>query len=187
MIKLPNVTLVIVDSVDRNRAMRAVDYSKRGVQYAAECLLFDLPIYTIEDYSSFMLRKLCKYIETDFALVIQYDGYVVNPEAWDVDFLNYDYIGAPWWYDSEHNVGNGGFSLRSKKLLTATMDSAIIPVHPEDVAINKCRPYLEIKHGIKFAPEQVAARFSWEGNGKFPEYKGSFGFHGKSNIQRWND
>lgn len=187
MIKLPDVTLVIVDSVDRNRAMKAVDYSKRGVQFGAECLLFDLHINSIERYSQFMLRELGTYIYTPFALVIQYDGYVVNPAAWEPEFLNYDYIGAPWWYDSAQNVGNGGFSLRSKRLLTATMDHNIVPFHPEDVAINKCRSYMEIKHGVKFAPEDVASRFSWEGNSKFPEYRGSFGFHGKSNISRWND
>jgi hypothetical protein len=51
---------------------------------------------------------------------------IVRPELWSNDFLEYDYIGAPWMYsdtsyitdEGEHvPVGNGGFCLRSKKFL----------------------------------------------------------------------
>ena len=39
---------------------------------------------------------------------------------WDPKFLNYDYIGALWPHYKENQVGNGGFSLRSKKLLESS-------------------------------------------------------------------
>ena len=80
--------------------------------------------------------NLNNYIDSDFVLIIQDDGHIVNPHLWDNEFLNYDYIGAPWpnnkkWknrfskYDEKvssniirnfnlNNIGNGGFSLRSK-------------------------------------------------------------------------
>ena len=52
-------------------------------------------------------------------LIIQHDGFILNHKAWDNEFLNYDYIGAPvyWMGNKLIEVGNGGFSLRSKKLL----------------------------------------------------------------------
>ena len=58
-------------------------------------------------------------------LLIQWDGYVVNPEAWDPAFLGCDYLGAKWyWHDDGMRVGNGGFSLRSRRLLDALAGSA---------------------------------------------------------------
>jgi hypothetical protein len=55
------------------------------------------------------------------------------------DFLQYDYIGAPWdtswfFYDSHYLVGNGGFSLRTRSKTLALL--ALIPYDqnlPEDV------------------------------------------------------
>jgi len=59
-------------------------------------------------------------------LLVQPDGFVINPDKWDNQFFEYDYIGAPWEqvphsyldpWGKPHRVGNGGFSFRSKKLL----------------------------------------------------------------------
>jgi len=72
-------------------------------------------ITTKEGYSRFVIKDLNKHINSDFALLIQWDGYIVNPLVWNPKFQDYDYIGAKWWWYSDgHNVGNGGFSLRSK-------------------------------------------------------------------------
>ena len=38
------------------------------------------------------MHRLASYIETDFVLIVQYDGFVLHAQAWDDDFLNYDYI-----------------------------------------------------------------------------------------------
>ena len=129
------------------------------------------------EYSAFVMKELYKCIDTEFVLIVQADGYVLDGDAWDDDFFQYDYIGASWIYDSERTVGNGGFSLRSKKLLTLLGEDEFIDVlHPEDQSI--CilyKFYLEEKYGIKFAPEEVADRFSFET--KTPATK-TFGFHG---------
>jgi len=55
-------------------------------------------------------------------------------------------------------------------------------LHPEDDVIRLHAEMLKNKYDIKFAPESLAAQFSWEGNGKYPYYRGSFGFHGASNV-----
>jgi hypothetical protein len=60
-------------------------------------------------------------------LLIHDNGFVVNPDSWKDEFLNYDYIGAPWplpndnfsYRDINGNLIRQGnsVSLRSKKLL----------------------------------------------------------------------
>lgn len=127
-------------------------------------------------YSRFVMKELERHIDTDFVLLMQYDGYVINPGCWSAEFLRYDYIGARWPSSDWITVGNGGFSLRSKRLLRALQDPEIAPADPEDIAI--CRTYrelLEDRHGIRFAPEDVAARFSFE---TVPSEGPTFGFHG---------
>src|ERR1700687_3454326 len=48
---------------------------------------------------------------------------LITPAAWREEFLGCDYIGAQWfWHDDAMRVGNGGFSLRSRKLLLALQD-----------------------------------------------------------------
>lgn len=152
---------------------------------------FDLPgievvrihdIASIADYSRFMVKTLADHIDTDFVLVVQYDGYVLNGRNWSRDFLRYDYIGAPW---TRGDVGNGGFSLRSRKLLHALRDRRVVDLVPEDVAI--CVTYrgpLEAEYGIRFAPAELASRFSFE---TLPPPVPTFGFHGITHMIRLVD
>ncbi len=133
-----------------------------------------------EEYNRFMLKNLYFHIETDFALSAQFDGFIVNPAAWTDDFLQYDFIGAPWPCSRpEYAVGSGGFSLRSRRLLKALQDDRIVlpdDQPAEDVCI--CRTYrsiLEVDHGIRFAPVELAARFCHESGPFVPD---TFGFHG---------
>ena len=39
-------------------------------------------INSIDEYSYNMIYKLSDYIETDYALIVQSDGYVINPTSW---------------------------------------------------------------------------------------------------------
>jgi hypothetical protein len=115
-------------------------------------------------------------------LFCQHDGYPININCWDDRFLDYDYIGSPWGTDRPDykRVGNGGFSLRSAKLLKIV--SNIIPPYdwPEDLMI--CDIFgdvLQNEYGIKFAPIDLAIKFSYEVD--IPErttkLNESFGFH----------
>jgi hypothetical protein len=139
-----------------------------------------------EAYSRFVMKELAGHVGTDFVLLVQWDGFVVNAGAWSDDFLDYDYIGAKWvFYDDGHTVGNGGFSLRSRRLLEALRDPHIVPDEAEDVAI--CRTYrthLEQAHGIRFAPEAVADRFAFEASYWTTP---PFGFHGLFNFWMFLD
>ena len=212
MINLKNVTLVGIDCLNLNRLFKAIEISTEKINFAEIKILSSIKndkvikipkISSIEEYSKFMIKELNNYVDTDYVLIIQYDGFVLNEKAWSDAFLNYDYIGACWWYSDKMNVGNGGFSLRSKKLLTILQkDENILLYHPEDHQI--CREYgiyLKNEYGIKFAPNEIANIFSIEGvdintkNKYMPKttfnetnkWNGQFGFHGlqKTDISNW--
>jgi hypothetical protein len=188
-LNLKNTTLVCLECVDLSRAIRAVDKCldvadfhdvKLFQSFYRDKSNYIFPVTDLEQYSKFMLKNLNYHINSEFALVVQYDGFIVEPNSWTDKFFKYDYIGAPWWYD-DNNVGNGGFSLRSKKLLEecSKFDFGDTCFPEDDVLCRAFRKDFEAK-GIKWAPENIAAQFSWEGNIKYPVYGGSFGFHGKS-------
>ena len=189
---LPSVTLCAVDCLNPALALRALDIC--GLQcnfgdvlflsdtakenHLDGCRMVEIPrIGSVTEYSRFVLKELGKYCHTEHLLLVQWDGYIINPQSWRSEFLEYDYIGAPWgWYQDNHRVGNGGFSLRSRRLLDALLDEDIVDVDPEDEAIGRrYRPLLESKYGIRFATEELAEAFSYETT----HPKGDpFGFHG---------
>jgi ADP-heptose:LPS heptosyltransferase len=187
---LDNVTLVAIDCKNPGAAAGAIKISLDQITPKRALLLTNVDIKipgmdTIvipeirskKDYSCFVMKELHRYFDTEFVLIIQADGYVLTEDAWEDDFTKYDYIGASWIYDSERKVGNGGFSLRSKKLMTILgTDDFIDVLHPEDQSI--CilyKYYLEQTYGITFAPEEMADKFAFET--KTPATK-TFGFHG---------
>lgn len=203
---LSNVTLLGLDCLDINRLKLVADICQKHFKFGAVKLLSSIPdndprvvpvdhVGSIEEYSHFLVKKLYEQVDTDFVLIIQYDGFILNPNAWTNEFLKYDYVGAPWWYEDENNVGNGGFSLRSKKLLQILCeDDLIIEHHPEDHHIARTYGnYLRSK-GIVFAPEHVASKFSIEGCLKEPvpvkygsTWTNEFGFHdfSETDISTW--
>ncbi|WP_394750390.1 DUF5672 family protein [Spongiimicrobium salis] len=194
MKKLNNVTLLGIDCIDIERLVVAAEISTKKIEFGAVKLLSNLtyPNYdiikipkidSIEKYSKFMIKELFKYVDTDYVLIFQHDGFVLNPDNWSDSFLEFDYIGACWpWYQDAYDIGNGGFSLRSKKLLKMLAhDPCIFEFHPEDYII--CRTYGAYlrKQGIKFASREIADKFSLEKE----RWEGQFGFH-QADLSNWN-
>lgn len=201
---LKNVSLVAVSSIKIDETIFALMESAKEIDYFEIIFISheepkNLPagikfkkcdrLKSIEDYNYFMLFKLSEYIYSEFSLVVQYDGYVLHPNKWHSEFLHYDYIGALWpknYYflktGENIRVGNGGFSLRSKKLLNIFNDLEIVfkdknisSYNEDSVICLYCRRILET-HGIKFAPVSIASMFSTEELFNDPS-KESFGFH----------
>ncbi len=192
---LPDTTLVCLDCRNYTGAINALTFCTNHVQFDDILFLTNkklnivpgrvefAEINSIEQYSSFILKELHKFISTKYLLLCQYDGFIINPSYWHNDFFNYDYIGAPW---NHHNnqVGNGGFSFRSLKLQKIMSLNEFPATHPEDAMI--CRKYrnkLESNYGIKFAPIELASIFSFEGSSKDLKNKKTFGFHCKGCIE----
>jgi hypothetical protein len=193
---LTDVTLVAATSVAIPATARALALSQRGLTFGEVLFLSDqpppagtpatwrpiAPLRSRRDYSRFMLHDLAAHLHTRHVLCVQWDGYVLNPPAWDPIFLEYDYIGAPWPHFSDGmRVGNGGFSLRSHKLVEACA-ALVITDQAEDVAICRThRAMLEDRYGLRFAPEDVARRFAYE---RIAPTGLEFGFHGAFNLSR---
>lgn len=197
-LQLPNVTLLCIDTASHALALHAILHSMKKCDFGHVVWLTDQQppnlseilniqveiIPTIEtslDYSQLVLKTLTPYVPTSHVLIIQWDGYVLNPNSWHEEFLNGDYIGAPWhWHPEGQRVGNGGFSLRSKKLLNALRDGEIVVDGNEDTLIcHKYRKFLKKKYGITIASEFLAELFSFE-----THLRGisTFGFHGLFNF-----
>lgn len=151
------------------------------------------------EYNKFCINGLFRSIadyDFDYCLIIQEDGFIVNPNLWNDNFLNFDYIGAPWlkyknrniedfgWLEVDsmkYRVGNGGFSLRSRKFLQETtyIEYPQNSINEDVYLTHTYGDYLHNK-GIKFADVVTASQFSLETkNDLCDDLTKVFGFHGK--------
>jgi hypothetical protein len=209
MVKLPTVTLVSVSSVKIDRVIKALNYSTKGIDFGEVLLITDKDvnpdgIKTIKiepldynGYSHFIIYELHKYINTEHVLIIQDDGFVVNPYKWSDEFLKYDYIGAPFPLPNPNDtisyrdpfgnlmrVGNGGFSLRSKRILELSTELDLewkeyFGYWHEDGFFSCHNKHRYEENGCEYAPIEVASKFSHEKQIKETVGIIPFGFHGK--------
>jgi hypothetical protein len=189
-----DVTVCAVDCSVPELAARAINKTNQQCRFANSILFSNKSligdfssilindIKSLEEYNLFILNELVKYIKTKYVLIIQWDGYVVNGDIWDNAFFNYDYIGAIWPQHLDGSrVGNGGFSLRSSRLMNAVSRRDFCRSDEnEDEAICRInRSLLENKYRIRFSGEVVANIFSYE---QTETLRPTFGFHGLWNI-----
>lgn len=192
-INLTTVTLIAIASNKIAETVKAIDICKQVANFYDIILLSNhstkythsiKPINSVIEYNAFAYYELPKYIESDFALNIQWDGFIVNPQAWTNDFFYYDYIGAPWPWN--HMCGNSGFCLRSKKFLQTQLllstghklqkddQHGNHGLHDDVMLCLKLRNQF-IENGCKYATENIGYKFSTE-YGIYDNHK-SFGFH----------
>ncbi|CAF0964333.1 unnamed protein product [Adineta ricciae] len=106
-----------------------------------------------------------KLVRGEKVLFFQIDSIMCsNSPHYITDYLQYDYVGAPWdltgfLYNQTYRVGNGGFSLRSREKTLALLK--MFPYNsflPEDVW------YAENFHRVNasIAPINIAKTFSVE-------------------------
>lgn len=193
MLKIKNFTIgaILADTQCYSLAENAIQNTKKIIELNDVIVFTDnlnlgnscnqhlIPkITSIEDYNNIIINLLPKYAISDFYLIIQYDGFPISAINFNPIFLDYDYIGAIWPQYKSYNVGNGGFSLRSRKLINAVAEYAHLRNYGESEDIFICRTIrnlLEKNHNIHFAPENIAKIFSREAWGQPIE---TFGFHG---------
>jgi hypothetical protein len=177
MLRLPDVTLILLSGLGYRTEdnVHALKYSQKEIEFGSVKYIQLGEIKNIDDWSKAAIYELPKYVETSHCLLIHENGFVVNPQVWNPDWLQYDFIGSPWPYpqddisyrDEEGNivrVGNS-VSIRSKKLLDLAATREWKPYYGyynEDGFIT-ChnRRWLE-KQGCKFAPLEVAKWFGRE-------------------------
>ena len=195
-----DVTLICVDTVDLYRGIVVIENCRAQVSFRHVVLISSISgdceylhlippeLLKADDpllkYSEFCIRELYKHFTTRYCLIVQHDGYIVNPAAWRDEWLQYDYIGCQTcWTEPGDNGkgGNGGFSLRSRKLMRLASHK-VRKAHPEDWRLSRAAPFgireeLEMQN-CKFAPASVQKLFGLERM----EYSGQFGHHQGINL-----
>ena len=148
-----------------------------------------------------LVRNLHERFDTPYVLIIQDDGFPIRPGL--EEFVGkWDYIGAPWvrhvtWYDlypAKYQVGNGGFSLRSKRLCETA--SCIyrrwfsrIPywwyLLGDDTFYCKTLRFWfrSAVKDMKWPTPDEAAMFSVEGNANFTPRALPLGFHARGFVK----
>ncbi|MBR1670236.1 MAG: hypothetical protein IJ695_06005 [Butyrivibrio sp.] len=195
-------------SVNIYETIRAMKYSMRGIDFGDVVFITDkkpwyLPkdiryshtsrLDNIDKFNYKMTYELADHIKTDFALIVHADGFVIHPEKWQDNFLDYDYIGSPWplpkndyeYRDRKGNISRVGnsVSIRSKRLMEypkkmgVKWEKVYDDSYNEDIFIC-CYLKNEMEDaGMKWAPVEVAAHFAREHD--VPECRGiePFAFH----------
>lgn len=203
MIKLPNVTLLAIATVNPQLAEKALLYSSKDIEFGCVKLVSNYRALSvdhdyidafknIDEWNHYVFYNLWKHVDTEFMLLIHEDGFVVNPHSWRNEFLDYDYIGSPWTNEVALAIQGGreqelvrvgnSVSIRSKRLLELP-SKLQIPWrqyngdYNEDTQICAHNRKYFISCGMTFAPVELAAHFGREH--EVPEGKGiePFVFH----------
>ena len=190
--KLLNLDLISINCVDPYQSAAAINYCQKYFEFGKSILVThqDVDVYDIElhiidkldwyQYNDHVLN-LIEHTDNDYVMLIQDDGHPINPELWDDEYLEYDYIGAPWpseesWISLQHKdqqdyirknfpknrVGNGGFCIRSRKFLKFSTQYGSCNGLGEDSFLCTRKYEEAIEYGIKFAPFELSSKFSYE-------------------------
>lgn len=196
MLNLSNVILVAFGSKKIEETIKAIQHCQKLATFYESIYLTDFNIQeqnirhiktrnipSLRDYQEFIVKEspdlILSNINKNFNghfLCINWDGFIVNPNAWSPTFLEYDYIGAPW-PEYNYKVGNGGFCLKSIKfiLLQQKICKNYNVQANEDIelCINLRKQFED--YNCKYAPTEIGFKFSTE-IGEYDKYN-SFGFH----------
>lgn len=191
-----NVILVALGSTKITETIKAIRHCQKLVTFYDTIYLTDhiideenirhIPVRnipSIKDYQKFIINESPDIILSSVPdtfnghfLCINWDGFIINSESWTNEFLEYDYIGAPWpWYD--HKAGNGGFCLKSSKFMRLQKQICRNhkTKHNEDEELCIVLRSIFEGYNCKYAHKELAYLFSTEVGDI--EKNRSFGFH----------
>lgn len=198
---LPTVTLIAYDNTDEpERTLKVMKHCQKHFAFIDSALVCRVvPDHAngsvrliktrAEGYQAGQNFEACEMIDhvaSDHALFVSHDGFIINPDMWRDEWLDLDFIGAPWppyvcMDNHRYRVGNTGFCLRSRAFMeiSATYRNYFNEGDVSDVwACRSMRRRFE-GQGMRYATVEQAAAFSWEID--IPEYPDgrpdAFGFH----------
>ena len=209
--------LIAMDQVDFKRAALITDTSKTDMSDFETIIdKYDISVYDMKaelndnlqnddenryGFNQLFVQETAKHITDDFCLNVQHDSTIINAEYWNSEFLDYDYVAAPWPMGIiqasdmvagriekiPNVVGNGGFSLRTRKYVE---ESNKLEWFHKNEDLNICvfnYDHMTSK-GIKFAPPELGSQFAVEHPVPTKSFTrtllftyNSFGFHGDFN------
>ena len=128
--------------------------------------------FNVDDYNElFKSVKFWDSLPYNKVLIFQTDSMLLKEGI--EDFLEWDYVGAPWKF--QNHGGNGGLSLRSVEVMRYICENYSFSIRNEDVL------FCDIMHVDKIgklAPREVCKKFACEA---IFEY-GTIGYHA---IDKW--
>lgn len=193
---LPDVSLVMMDTTCPELAMLAIQDSVRGIDFGDVVIFSNTDISTkgqqwIEakpwathlEYNDYFWYEVPKHLRTSHAIFIQWDSWIVNTLQWTDEYLKYDYIGAPWWYEDGYNVGNGcGMrSLRLMRYLADRKNTYPLILKEEDHLLSRVYRMPLEKYGFRWSPCPLATKFAFECTRPAPDSQ-HFMFHDSLNF-----
>jgi len=165
----PDWGLTVVHGITNHEFVRRELATVKG----AKLVKLDVHSVDIADLNRMMLSsRFWREIGADKVLVFQTDSLLLHSKI--NQFLDYDYVGAPWavandlwkkppWVSLLYNgVGNGGLSLRTVPVMRSLLEgpgSSPCPVFQEDVTL-ACM--VENSAEYEVAPRSAAYRFAVE-------------------------
>lgn len=196
MLELPMVSLTAFATTDHFAANRAFEYSQRGINFGDKLVITDKPEFFPTATQVLVVPPLPSYQEGcifhctqapdlilpvmrgTHLLSVQWDSPVLNPEAWTDEFLAHSFCGAVM---NGFAVGNHGAALFGRDYYTALkmlgLPAILSECHPCDQIICIRHHDQMVRNGCKFAPVELARRFSREND---PPYGSDvFMGHGK--------
>lgn len=195
MLDLKNTTLLFVETRAHEITKRVIDDCISKVNFGDILLYTDKPdlipipgarcipcvdFPNKKEAGRFYYSEAMREVNTDFALMLEWDAGIFDTAKWLPEFFNYDYIGAPWTVrpGDPYDVGNGGFTLMSTKLGQFICENARkLPVFTDMDVCRTQRRHFEAA-GFKWPGRDLASLFAWELGIRNPEH---FGYHGAFN------
>ena len=191
---MPDLTLVIVETQFKELARLALDDSEEFSFFKETVAVSDSPDWlrpgerfvemppqpSAAAQHQYEWAHQHEWFSTSHALFVQYDSWIIDPDAWRDDFLAYDYIAPPFGDDHPLDVGTGGFCITSRRLLeyvAARPAEFPSPGTSQDIVLcREYRPVLEAA-GFAWAPIEIASAFGFEKDWTQARER-HFGFHG---------
>lgn len=187
--KLNGVELISIDTLQPQEALKSIFICNFFFDFENTTLFTNhdnltkyeninfkfIPPINREEYSD-LCFNLIDHVKSNHVLIVQHDSFITNPKLWNDNFLSYDYIGAPFnacltnlikkqiAIEHKNRVGNGGFSLRSKKFIKFSNLIYDLPRFRNEEDLIFTYQYFELaeKLNVRFAPYELALQFSFE-------------------------
>lgn len=194
MFELPQVTVIALTGTKFDDHKRALDLMCKDIKFGGAKIIWDAKINSVDYWNHAIVYGLWKYVDTDFAFLFHADGYIINPDLWNSEWLNYDWCSSPWPlpqfddlisyrdpFGKIQRVGNS-VGLRSRKLLKLPTELGLEfkdyngNTNEDGKFCVEWRHILEA-HGCIFMPFEEAIYFGKEAS--LPENEGvdTFCFH----------
>jgi len=202
---LKNVTLWACcwsdDKEHQIKTLRALRYCNTIIDFKKTVLFSFLPLpelgfavdaiqipqLTPESANTFFATTAPRLLDAEWCLSIHADGFPLSVKHWDNSFFDWHYVAAPW---PDGVTGNGGVALEHRKCLEAktrlpfitkpgsTWGTTFGPLNIIPADVFACRTHRKLMEemGVKFAPMEVALKFSTE---ELHKERESFAWHGE--------